>query len=85
MRRGFRDMPSFSHRTKSFPAMPLCKSCRKEIDPSQAAASLFDLSFLPVKGRRQARYTTKRMAKAVGPLCSNCLKRRTDLAIRPGK
>jgi hypothetical protein len=31
--------------------MPKCKSCDKAIAPEEAAASIFDLGFLPLKGR----------------------------------
>jgi hypothetical protein len=64
--------------------VPKCKSCGKAITPEAAAASIFDLSFPPLKGRPITRRTAKAHAKHVGPLCPKCLGRRKDLGSSPG-
>jgi hypothetical protein len=63
--------------------VPKCKSCGKTMTSEEAAASIFDLGFLPLKGRPIARRTAKAHAKHVGPLCPKCLGRRKDLGINP--
>jgi hypothetical protein len=68
-----------------YAAMSNCKMCGKTIDHAQAAASLFDLSFLPVNGFRTSRREAKNRAAKVGPLCPKCLARRKDLLIEPRK
>ena len=65
--------------------MSKCKSCGKSIDHVQAAASLFDLSFLPVGGCKTSRREAKNRAAKVGPLCPKCLARRKDLLLEPRK
>ena len=57
-----------------------CKSCSEELRLAQAHASIFALSFLPVRGRKIDRVKKIRIASEVGPLCPKCLERRKDLA-----
>jgi hypothetical protein len=53
--------------------MPQCKSCRAEIDYPEAAASIFDLSFLRLDKIRNSRKVAMTRAREVGPLCPTCL------------
>ena len=53
--------------------MPRCKSCRVEIDHGEAAASIFDLSFLRLDKIHNSRKVAMTRAREVGPLCSKCL------------
>jgi hypothetical protein len=48
---------------------------------SAASASVFALSFLPVRGKKLTRGSTIKLAEQVGPLCPDCLKKRNDLAV----
>ena len=61
--------------------MTHCKSCGNALTPSAAGASIFALSFLPVRGKKLLRRDTTKLAEKVGPLCPGCLERRKDLAI----
>jgi hypothetical protein len=65
--------------------MPQCKSCGEQLSEAQANASIFALSFLPVKGRKRFRALTTKLGKEIGPLCPKCLKRRKDLDVAPEK
>ena len=53
--------------------MPQCKSCRAEIEDTEAAASIFDLSFLRLDKNNTSRKFALLRAREVGPLCPNCL------------
>jgi hypothetical protein len=63
--------------------MPHCKSCNATISAEQAAASLFDLRFLPgPDGRPVHRSFAKYRAEGVGPLCEKCLAKQKTLPRR---
>ena len=60
-----------------------CKKCRVEMTHEQAAASLFDLQFLPgPDGRPVNRWHAKHRAMGVGPLCEKCMVMRKTLPKR---
>jgi hypothetical protein len=59
-----------------------CKNCRKTITDAQAAASLFDLRFLPGPDGRVKFKQSKSRAARVGPLCPKCLAKRKTLPLR---
>jgi hypothetical protein len=63
--------------------MPECKLCGKEITEQKAAASIFDLSFLPGPDRRLTRRHAKFRATRLGPLCPGCLKKQKTLPPTP--
>ncbi len=65
--------------------MPQCKSCRTELDHPEAAASIFDLSFLRLDKIRNSRKVAMTRAREVGPLCPKCLSRWLDHGGRPPK
>jgi hypothetical protein len=63
-----------------------CKSCRVEITHEQAAASLFDLQFLPgPDGRLVNRLHVKYHVEGVGPLCVKCMAKQKTLPSRKRK
>ena len=57
-----------------------CKSCGSSITAAAAAASIFRLSFLPLRGKKTDRSRTTELAERIGPLCQTCLDRCKDLA-----
>jgi hypothetical protein len=59
--------------------MTHCKSCGDAMTKSAAGASIFALSFLPVRGKKLLRRDKTKLAEKVGPLCPDCLKQRQDL------
>jgi hypothetical protein len=65
--------------------MPQCKSCRSEIDYTDAAASIFDLSFLRLDTIRNSRKVAMTRAREVGPLCPKCLSHWLEHGGRPPK
>jgi hypothetical protein len=65
--------------------MPQCKSCRTEIDYPDAAASIFDLSFLRLDTINNSRKVAMTRAREVGPLCPKCLSVWTRHGGRPPK
>lgn len=64
--------------------IPECNSCGKEIDDIQAAASIFDLSFLPGPDGKVSRAHARCRAARIGPLCPKCQKTPTTLP-RPNR
>jgi hypothetical protein len=60
-------------------AMTQCKSCGDAMTDSAAGASIFALSFLPVRGKKPLRKETTKLAEKIGPLCPSCLTLREDL------
>ena len=60
--------------------MTRCKSCGRALSDAAAAASVFRLSSLPLRGQRLHRRETMKIAEAVGPLCEVCVDRCKDLA-----
>ena len=59
--------------------MPECKLCGKEITEQEAAASIFDLRFLPGSDRQLSWRDAKFCAARFGPLCPGCLKKQKTL------
>ncbi len=57
-----------------------CKACGRALTESAASASIFRLSFLPLYGKTIVRREATEYAERIGPLCQECLERRTDLA-----
>jgi hypothetical protein len=60
--------------------MTQCKSCGDAMTESAATASIFRLSFLPVRGKKTDRHKTTELAEKIGPLCITCIEKITDLA-----
>ena len=52
--------------------MMICKKCKQPISEEQAAASLFDLRFLPLRGQKLHRRNAKFHTERIGPLCAKC-------------
>jgi hypothetical protein len=60
-----------------------CKKCRVEITHEQAAASLFDLQFLPgPDGRPVTHRHVKHRVAGIGPLCEKCMAKQKTLPIK---
>ena len=60
--------------------MTQCKSCGAFMSEAAAGASIFALSFLPVREHTLDRKQTTNIAERIGPLCPNCHDRCKDLA-----
>jgi hypothetical protein len=63
--------------------MPECKLCGKQLTEQKAAASIFDLRFLPGSDRQLSRRVAKFRAGRFGPLCHGCLKNQKALPPTP--
>lgn len=60
--------------------MQHCKTCGENLTDAAASASIFALSFLPVRGEKVDRRATTKIAEQIGPLCLDCLEQCDDLA-----
>jgi hypothetical protein len=60
--------------------MRKCRSCGQAITEAAAAASIFRLCFLPVRGQNVDRRHTTPLAERVGPFCLGCFETIKDLA-----
>jgi hypothetical protein len=63
--------------------MPNCKLCDKQLTDEKAAASIFDLRFLPGSDRQLSLSHAKFRAARLGPLCPGCLKSQKTLPRAP--
>jgi hypothetical protein len=63
--------------------MPNCKLCDKKLTDEKAAASIFDLRFLPGSDRKLPPLHAKGGAARFGPLCTGCLKNQKTLPPAP--
>jgi hypothetical protein len=61
-------------------AMANCKSCGQAMTKAAAAASVFRMSFLPVRGQIADRRQTTTLAERIGPLWLNCIETVKDMA-----
>jgi hypothetical protein len=63
--------------------MPECKLCGKQLTAEKAAASIFDLRFLPGSERKLSWRDAKFRAARFGPVCPGCLKKQKTVPPTP--
>jgi hypothetical protein len=72
-------LPHHAHNRR----MPECKLCGKQLTTEKAAASIFDLRFLPGSDRKLSWRDAKFRAARFGPVCPGCLKKQKTLPPTP--